>query len=107
MSWLLLLMGIVVEVAGTTCMKLSYGFTHLWPSILLFIFYSLSFSMVTVALKSIDLSAAYAVWSGVGTALTAAIGAVWFKEPMGVVKIISLFLIVLGVAGLRWGQPAG
>src|SRR3989338_1998353 len=71
MSWLLL--AIVLEVCGTTSMKLSEGFAKLLPSILIFVFYGLSFASLTIALKSIDVSIAYAVWSGVGTALIAAI----------------------------------
>jgi len=84
-------------------MKLSEGFTKTVPSILLFVFYSLSFGMLTLALKRIDVSVAYAVWSGVGTALIATIGVLWFKEPITALKLISLGLIVGGVVGLNLG----
>ena len=57
--------------------------------------------MLSVALRGIDLSVAYAVWSGVGTAIVAAIGIVWFGEPAEPWKLFSLALIVLGVAGLH------
>jgi len=63
-------------------MKLSEGLTKTLPSVLLFVFYTLSFGMLTLALKRIEVSVAYAVWSGVGTALIASIGVLWFKEPM-------------------------
>jgi small multidrug resistance pump len=101
MTWLYLILAILLEVSGTTCMKLSQGFTKLVPSILLFVFYSLSMGMLTLALKRIDVSVAYAVWSGVGTALIATIGVLWFKEPVTALKLISLGLIILGVVGLN------
>ena len=106
MTWLYLGFAILLEVAGTTCMKLSEGFTKLMPSILLFVFYTLSFGMLTLALKRIDVSVAYAVWSGVGTALIATIGVLWFKEPMTALKLISLALIIVGVVGLNLGGGA-
>lgn len=101
MTWLYLALAILLEVSGTTCMKLSEGFTRLVPSILLVVFYILSFGMLTLALKRLDVSIAYAIWSGVGTALIAAIGVLWFKEPVTALKLISLGLIIIGVAGLN------
>lgn len=101
MTWVYLVLAIVLEVSGTTCMKLSEGFTKTVPSILLFVFYTLSFGMLTLALKRIDVSVAYAVWSGMGTALIATIGILYFKEPMTALKLISLALIIGGVVGLN------
>jgi len=94
-------LAILMEVCGTTSMKLSAGFTRLIPSMLIFIFYGLAFTMLTLALKKLDVSIAYAVWSGLGTALIAIIGFVVFREPITLVKVISLTLIILGVIGLR------
>jgi small multidrug resistance pump len=71
------------------------------PSILIFVFYTLSFGMLTLALKRIEVSVAYAVWSGVGTAFIATIGVLWFKEPVTAMKLISLGLIIIGVVGLN------
>ena len=101
MTWVYLGLAILLEVFGTTCMKLSEGFTKTVPSILLFVFYTLSFGMLTLALKKLDVSIAYAVWSGVGTALIASIGVLWFKEPATAMKLVSLGLIILGVVGLN------
>ncbi|MFY9553656.1 MAG: multidrug efflux SMR transporter [Blastocatellia bacterium] len=101
MTWLYLVLAILLEVSGTTCMKLSDGFTKVVPSILLFVFYTLSFGMLTLALKRLDVSVAYAVWSGVGTALIATIGVLWFKEPLTALKLISLALIIVGVVALN------
>jgi small multidrug resistance pump len=103
MSWLYLVLAIVLEVSGTTSMKLSQGFTKILPSMLMFLFYGLSLSALTLALKKIDVSVAYAVWSGLGTALIASVGVLWFREPLNALKIISLLLIILGVIGLNLG----
>lgn len=82
-------------------MKLSDGFTRLVPSVLIFVFYAFSFVGLTFALKTIEVSFAYAVWSAVGTALIAAIGIVYFGESISWIKAGSLVLIVLGVVGLH------
>ena len=102
-SWGILSVAILLEVAGTNCMKLSQGFSRLIPSVLIFVFYGLSFVGLTIALKKIDVSVAYAVWSGIGTALIAAIGMFYFKEPLTLVKAISILLIIAGVVGLNLG----
>ena len=101
MHWLYLALAILLEVAGTTSMKLSEGFTRLVPTVLLVVFYALSFSLMTLALKRIDVGVAYAIWSGIGTALIAGIGIVWFQEPATAVKMVSLGLIIAGVVGLN------
>src|SRR5690349_10565672 len=103
MHWFYLLLAIVLEVTGTTCMKLSAGFTKTLPSVLMFVFYLLSFSAMTLALKKVDVSVAYAIWSGMGTALIAGIGILWFNEPLTMTKLISLALIIIGVIGLNLG----
>jgi small multidrug resistance pump len=101
MSWLYLVLAIVLEVSGTTSMKLSQGFTKILPSVLMFLFYGLSLGALTLALKKIDVSVAYAVWSGLGTALIASVGVLWLREPLNALKVISLLLIIGGVIGLN------
>ena len=103
LHWLYLAGAIVFEVAGTTCMKLAEGFTRPLPSVLIFVFYGLSFAALTVALRRMDLSVAYPVWAGVGTALIAVIGFVGFRESVTALKLVSIVLIVLGVIGLNLG----
>ena len=100
-AWYFLSGAILFEVAGTTCMKLSHGFSVLVPSVLMVGFYGCAFLLNTVAVKTIELSVAYAIWSGVGTALTAAIGMLYFKEPASTVKMVSLTMIIVGVMGLH------
>lgn len=106
MSWIYMIAAIVLEVSGTTCMKLSEGFTRRGPAALVVIFYGLSLTALTFALKRIDVSVAYAIWSGLGTALIATIGILWFREPATALKFVSLALIIIGVIGLHLGSSA-
>lgn len=99
-GWLLLLFAILLEVAGTTCMKLSMGFSRLIPSAFIFVFYGLSFTALTYSLKKIDLGTAYAVWSGVGIGLITIIGFFYFKEQVTLLKLVSIMFIILGVIGI-------
>lgn len=103
-TWIYLVLAILLEVSGTISMKLSCGFSKLWPSFTMFICYGLSFASLTIVLKSLDLSIAYAVWSGLGTAIVALVGIVKFKEPVSTMKIISLAMIIAGVIGLRFSS---
>jgi small multidrug resistance pump len=103
MAWVYLIFAILAEVAGTTSMKLSEGFTRTAPSAFIFVFYGLSLALLTLALKRLDVSLSYAIWSGLGTALIAAIGILWFREPVTLLKLVSLALIVAGVIGLNLG----
>jgi small multidrug resistance pump len=103
MAWVYLIFAILAEVAGTTSMKLSEGFTRTAPSAFIFVFYGLSLILLTLSLKRLDVGVSYAIWSGLGTALIAAIGILWFREPVTLLKLMSLALIVAGVIGLNLG----
>ena len=98
--WLFLSGAILLEVAGTISMKLSEGFTRPIPSVLIFVFYIISFIALTFAIEKIEVSTAYTIWAGVGTALIAIIGLVYFGEPATAIKFISIILIIIGVIGL-------
>ncbi|WP_066377695.1 MULTISPECIES: multidrug efflux SMR transporter [unclassified Anabaena] len=100
-NWVYLLGAIIFEVLGTTCMKLSAGFNNLIPSILIFVFYGVGFTFSTLALEKLDVGVAYSIWSGLGTALIASIGIIWFRESMNLVKFISIVLIITGVIGIN------
>jgi small multidrug resistance pump len=99
--WLYLAAAILFEVAGTTSMKLAQGFTRPLPSVLIFVFYALAFVALTLTLKKMDISVAYSIWSGVGTALIAAIGFFWFQEPLTPARLACIALIVIGIVGLN------
>ena len=101
MKWFLLLIGIIAELIGSTCMKMSHGFTKLYPSILTFVFWAIGLTIFLFALKKFDLSFAYAIWAGLGILGVSIIGIIYFKEPYNLLKIISILLIVIGVIVLH------
>jgi small multidrug resistance pump len=100
-AWFLLALAIVLEVCGTTSLKLSEGFTRMAPSVLIFVFYGLSFTLNSFVVRTLDLSVTYGIWAGCGTALAAIVGFVYFKEPATALKLASIGLIVIGVLGLN------
>ena len=104
MKWLLLSLGIITELGGSTCMKLSNGFTNMYASILTFVFWGISFSVFIFALKDFDLSYAYALWAGLGILLVSVIGMIYFKEPINTLKIVSIIIIVVGVVLLSMSE---
>jgi len=99
-DWMFLTAAIVLEVAGTISMKLSHGFSQALPSVLLFLFYGASFTCLNFALRTIEVSVAYAIWSALGLILVAAIGILVLHESAGAWKLASIVLIVAGVVGL-------
>jgi small multidrug resistance pump len=103
MNILYLILTILFEVSGTTSLKLSQGFTKLVPSIGVAVFYGLSFYFLSLTLKRLEIGVIYAIWSGLGTALIVMVGILWFKEPLTVLKAVSIILIIVGVVGLNLG----
>ncbi|PJI08410.1 MULTISPECIES: DMT family transporter [Clostridium] len=101
MSWVYLFFAIIAEVCGTTLMKKSNGFSEIRYAVIMLIFYVLSLSMLTLALKKIDISVAYAIWSAVGIVLIVIIGFIMFKEPINLYKVLFIGLIIIGVIGLN------
>jgi small multidrug resistance pump len=104
MAWIYLGLAILFEVAGTTSLKMSQGFTQLLPSLVIFPAYGISLALLTLAVKEVPISVAYAVWAAVGTALIAAIGILWFREPATPAKMAFIAVIVVGVIGLHFSD---
>ena len=100
-AWWVLSLAILFEVGGTTCMRLSEGFTRITPSVLIFVFYASSFALNVMVIRVLGLSVVYAVWSGVGTVATSMIGYLYFKEPATALKMASGGLVVMGVMGMH------
>jgi small multidrug resistance pump len=99
-AFLLLGFAIVSEVIATLALRASDGFSRPLPVAAVIVGYGLSFWLLALALKDIPVSLTYAIWSGVGTALIAVGGVLAFGETMNAMKLASLAVIVLGVAGL-------
>ncbi|MEU5806834.1 MULTISPECIES: DMT family transporter [unclassified Streptomyces] len=97
MPYVLLAAAIAAEVAGTTAMKFSEGFTKPWPSLATVVGYLVAFTLLAQTLKSMSVGTAYAIWAGVGTAAIAAIGMVFMGEAATAAKLAGIALIIAGV----------
>ena len=97
MKWVYLLVAIVAEVAGTSALKASQGFTVLLPSMLVVAGYATAFYFLSLTLSSIPVGIAYALWSGIGIVLISAIGWLWLGQPLDVAALVGIGLIIAGV----------
>lgn len=100
-AWAYLGLAIVAEVIATSALKASNGFSQLMPSIVVIAGYGTAFYCLSLALRSVPLGMAYAIWSGVGTALIALIGVVLYKQKLDLAGIAGIGLIVAGVLVLN------
>ncbi|MBT5218006.1 MAG: multidrug efflux SMR transporter [Woeseia sp.] len=101
MAYFYLAIAIVAEVIGTSSLKASEEFTRLWPSLMVFAGYGVSFYFLTLAFRTIPLGVAYAIWSGLGIALITIIGYVFFRQVLDAPAMLGIGLIVAGVAVIR------
>ena len=102
LAYLLLAGASVAEVVATTALKLSDGFTKLWPSVIMGVGYLVAFALLGLGLsKGLSMSVGYAIWAGVGTALIAILGVLLFKETIAPWGFVGLGLIVAGVVLLE------
>lgn len=101
LAWAYLCLAILMEVGGITAMKLSDGFTHWQPSLLIFLFYTASLGFLTLSLNRLEIGFAYAIWSALGTLMIFFIGVYFFQEGFTMLKTISLISIIIGVIGLK------
>ena len=100
-AWLYLAGAIAFEVAGTTALKLSDGMSRPGPTLVMAACYAVSFLALSRAVRGVEVGVAYAVWAGAGTALVAAVGILYFREALTLIKVVSLGLIIGGVVGLK------
>ena len=101
MAWLLVLVAGLLETGFAVALKASDGFTRWVPTVLFVVFGAASFTLLTVALKSLPVGPAYAVWTGLGAAGTAVFGMLFLGESSELLKLLSLVLVVAGVVGLQ------
>jgi quaternary ammonium compound-resistance protein SugE len=100
-AWVLLVSAGLLEIVWAIALKYSDGFTQLWPSIVGLVAALVSFVLLTMALKSLPVGTAYAVWVGIGAVGVAITGMVALGESMSPIRLILLALILIGVAGLK------
>ena len=106
-GYLYLAIAILAEVIATSSMKASAHFTRLWPSVIVVVGYGCAFYFLSRVLDTIPIGVAYAVWSGVGTALVCIVAAVMYKQIPDVPAVVGIALIVTGVVVLNvWSKTA-
>ncbi|MGN6713263.1 quaternary ammonium compound-resistance protein SugE [Anaerocolumna jejuensis DSM 15929] len=101
MKWLYLIIAGICEVWWAVGLKYSHGFTRLVPSALTIAGMAASFYFLSLALKTLPLGTAYAIWTGIGTIGTAILGILLFKEPVDVLRIVCMGFILTGIIGLK------
>ena len=101
MKWVYLGIAIVSEVAASSALRASDGFTRVWPTLALIVGYSVSFYFLSLTLRTIPMGIAYAVWSGVGILLICLVGWLLFGQKLDLPAIIGLTFIIAGVAILN------
>lgn len=106
MNWTILLVAGLFEVGWAVGLKYTEGFTRLWPTVGTVVAMVLSVGLLGLAMRTLPVGTAYAVWVGVGAVGTAAVGMVWLAEPATLGRLASLALIVAGVIGLKLATPA-
>lgn len=101
MKWFLLVIAGLFEVCWAIGLKYSQGFTKLVPSVFTIIGMIASFYFLSLALKSLPLGTAYAIWTGIGTIGTVVFGIILFKEPIDIIRLVCIGFIVVGIVGLK------
>ncbi len=105
MSWVYLVIAGLTEIAWAIGLKQSEGWSRLWPSVITGILMVVSFAFLSLALKTLPIGTAYAVWTGIGAAGTAIAGMLFFDESRDLLRILCIALIVGGVIGLKALTP--
>jgi small multidrug resistance pump len=101
MAWLLLLVAVVAEVIATSALKLSNGFTRVWPSLVMVCCYSLALYLMSLTLETLPVGVVYAIWSGSGVALISLVGRYFFGQILDRPAVIGIVMIVSGVVILQ------
>ncbi|UYG04608.1 multidrug efflux SMR transporter [Halomonas sp. LR3S48] len=101
MPWILLLGASILEIVWAMSLNASQGFSRIWPSLIAILAAGASFFMLSLALKSLPIGTAYAIWVGIGTVGVALLGIASLGESQNPLRLLCLALIVTGVAGLK------
>lgn len=101
MAWLLLFAAGCIEIVFALSLKYNDGFTKLWPSVITAISGIGSFGLLMMALKTLPIGTAYAVWTGIGAVGVAIMGIILFKESMDWLRLLSISLVIIGIIGLK------
>ncbi len=101
MNWIILIVAGLFEVCWAVGLKYSEGFSRLWPSVFTIAAMALSVFLLALAMRTLPLGTAYAIWTGIGAVGTVVVGMVWLGDPVTVGRIVCLTLILAGIVGLK------
>jgi quaternary ammonium compound-resistance protein SugE len=105
MPWIILVLAGLFEVGWAIGLKYTEGFTRLWPTVGTVAAMAISLGLLGIAMKSLPVGTAYAIWVGVGAVGTVILGIVLFNEPVNALRMISVGLIIAGLVGLKLASP--
>lgn len=106
MAWVVLVVAGLFEVGWAIGLKYTEGFTRLWPTVWTVLAMIVSLWLLGIAMKSLPVGTAYAVWVGVGAVGTVVLGIVLLGEPANAGRLVSVALIIAGIVGLKLAAPA-
>ncbi|MBP6724097.1 MAG: quaternary ammonium compound efflux SMR transporter SugE [Halioglobus sp.] len=106
MNWVILILAGIFETGWAIGLKYTEGFTRLWPTVGTVLAMVISLGLLGIAMKSLPVGTAYAVWVGIGAVGTAILGIVLLGEPANAGRLMSLGLILAGIIGLKLATPA-
>ncbi len=106
MNWVFLGIAGLLEIAWAIGLKYTEGWTRLVPSLITAVLMIASFYFLSLAVKTLPIGTAYAVWTGIGTVGAAILGMFLFQEPRDIVRLLCIALIIAGIAGLKITSPA-
>jgi len=105
MAWVILVVAGLFETGWAIGLKYTNGFTRLWPTVWTVVAMTISLWLLGLAMKSLPVGTAYAVWVGVGAVGTVLLGIVLLGEPANAARLISVGLIIAGIVGLKLAAP--
>lgn len=106
MAWVILFVAGLFEVGWAIGLKYTEGFTRLWPTVGTVLAMTISLWLLGIAMKSLPVGTAYAVWVGVGAVGTVLLGIALLGEPANAARLVSVALIIAGIVGLKLATPA-
>lgn len=106
MNWIILVLAGIFEIGWAIGLKYTEGFTRLWPTVGTVLAMVISLGLLGIAMKSLPVGTAYAIWVGVGAVGTAILGIILLGEPANAGRLLSLALILAGIIGLKLATPA-
>ena len=101
MNWVYLVIAGILEIGWAIGLKYTEGWSRLYPSLITVVLMIASFQFLSMALKTLPIGTAYAIWTGIGAVGTTILGMIFFDEPRDILRILCILLIVGGIAGLK------